>query len=186
MGAKECDRRHEILLVLRAQMGDRAAFHELVDHYQQRLLYFVRRIVPANSDCQDVLQDIWLHAFRSLGRLRAAPAFRVWLYRIAHDRAATHVRRQVGEAQTYEDLGMIAEDSANSNDLELLEDVEAVHAALERLTRSHREVLALRFLEDMSVNEIAEVLQCHEGTVKSRLHYAKLAIRRLLEGDRHE
>ena len=135
-------------------------------------MYYVRRLVRTSHECQDVLQDTWLQVFRSLGRLQSPQAFRVWLYRIAYRRAVTHARRRADEMPPADCAA--ESDSVDSwNELVLLEDAELVHNALERLTSAHREVLTLRFLEDMDVKEIAEVVGCREGTAKSRLHYAK-------------
>jgi RNA polymerase sigma-70 factor, ECF subfamily len=184
MNADEAQQLGESLIVLQAQAGDRPSFHKLVDLYQQRLMYFVRRLVRTPQECEDVLQEAWLKAFRSLGQLQSPQAFRVWLYRIAYYCAMTQVRhRDVVEKST----GCAVESDAIDcwDELLLLENVEFVHAALERLSLAHREVLTLRFLEDMDVKEIAEVVGCSEGTAKSRLHYAKRALRSMLEEDGH-
>ncbi|MES1213556.1 MAG: sigma-70 family RNA polymerase sigma factor [Singulisphaera sp.] len=184
MGSSAADRLAERIVVLRAQSGDRAAFHELVTMYEARLMYYVRRLGCDLDACQDVLQETWLQVFRSLGTLRAAEAFRVWLYRIAHRRAIEQVRLRTVEVPATNALAAEQADD-NWNELALLENVEIVHQALERLSPAHREVLTLRFLEEMDVAEIAAVIGCSEGTAKSRLHYAKSALRALLETDAH-
>src|SRR5262245_1011408 len=84
----------ERLTVLCAQQGDREAFSRLVDWYDRRLLYFIRRILGDTDGALDVLQSVWLDVFRQLARLNVPDAFRVWLYRIAHDRAITELRRK--------------------------------------------------------------------------------------------
>src|SRR6476659_8260300 len=85
---------HERLIVLCAQQGNRDAFSRLVDLYDRRLLYFIRRIL-GESDCAlDVLQSVWLIVHRKLGKLKAPDAFRVWVYRIAHDQAISELRRK--------------------------------------------------------------------------------------------
>lgn len=173
----------ERLVVLRAQAGDRAAFHELVAAYQQRLTYYVHRLVQDAHQARDILQDVWLDVFRTLGKLQSPAAFRVWLYRIAHNHAVTYIRRQAVAADASEQLAVDGEEIERWNDLDALENAELVHFALNRLTVSHREVMTLRFLEGMDVKEIARVLECSEGTAKSRLHYAKSALRRLIEED---
>jgi RNA polymerase sigma-70 factor, ECF subfamily len=84
---------------------------------------------------------------------------------------------------------VVADDVAEQsdwNELELLDRAEVVHEALGKLSLPHREVLTLRFLEELELSEIAQVVGCRVGTVKSRLHYAKAAIRQLLEEARHE
>src|SRR5437588_12641577 len=79
--------------VLRARGGDADAFRRLVDAYDRRLLYFVLRFLPDTDRALDVLQDVWLTLFRRLPGLRAAEAFRVWLYQVAHDKVVDAVRR---------------------------------------------------------------------------------------------
>jgi RNA polymerase sigma-70 factor, ECF subfamily len=180
----EPQRLHERIVVLRAQTGDRAAFHELVMLYQERLTYYVHRVVQDWHQARDILQQVWLDVFRRLGKLRSPAAFRVWLYRIAHDRVVTFIRRQRVESNAREHLAMNAVETEHWNDLDLLENVELVHAALDRLSIVHREIMTLRFLEEMDVKEIARVMRCSEGTAKSRLHYAKHEMRRIIEEER--
>jgi len=176
----------ELLTVMHAQAGDRDAFQKLVELYQDRLMYYVRRMVRDAHRARDVLQDVWLDVFRTMGRLRAPQAFRVWLYRVAHDRAAGLVRREAVETRHNQQALLAAQNSDSWNELELLENAELVHFALEKLTVVHREIMMLRFLEEMNISEIAEVLQCSEGTAKSRLHYAKCALRRIISECGHE
>lgn len=171
---------HERVLVLRAQVGDRAAFHELVALYQERLTYYVHRLVPDWHRSSDILQQVWLDVFRTLGKLQSPGAFRVWLYRIAHDRAVTAIRRQRVDSDARELLAFDTIESEHWNDLDLLENADLVHFALNKLSAVHREIMTLRFLEEMDVKDIARVLQCSEGTAKSRLHYAKIAMRRVI------
>jgi RNA polymerase sigma-70 factor, ECF subfamily len=171
---------HERVLVLRAQVGDRAAFHELVTLYQERLTYYVHRLVQDWHQSSDILQQVWLDVFRTLGKLQSPGAFRVWLYRIAHDRAVTAIRRQRVDSDTRELLACDTIETEHWNELDLLENADLVHFALNRLSAVHREIMTLRFLEEMDVKDIARVLQCSEGTAKSRLHYAKIAMRRVI------
>ena len=177
-------RLHERVLVLRAKVGDRAAFHELVTLYHERLTYYVHRLVQDSHQSRDILQQVWLDAFRTLAKLQSPGAFRVWLYRIAHDHAVTHIRRQTVDSNAREQLAVDAIETEHSNDLDLLENAELVHFALNKLSVVHREIMTLRFLEEMDVKEIARVMECSEGTAKSRLHYAKNAIRRIIEEER--
>jgi RNA polymerase sigma-70 factor (ECF subfamily) len=171
----------ERLTVLRAQQGDREAFRNLVDLYDRRLLYFVRRILGETDEALDVLQVVWLVVHRSLWKLQSAAAFRVWLYRIAHDQAVTELRKKTKRPIQFEDIAPSQTLDPTFQDGATFENAELVHAALLGLSVDHRRVLTLRFLEDMSIEEIAEVVGCSPGTVKSRLHYAKLALRRRIE-----
>jgi RNA polymerase sigma-70 factor (ECF subfamily) len=174
----------ERVLVLRAQVGDRAAFHELVTLYQERLIYYVHRLVHDSHQSLDILQQVWLDVFRTLGKLQSPGAFRVWLYRIAHDRVVTYIRRQIADSDAHEQIAVDAIETEHWNDLDLLENAELVHFALNKLSVIHREIMTLRFLEEMHVKEIARVTECSEGTAKSRLHYAKNAMRRIIAEER--
>lgn len=167
--------------VLRAQRGDRAAFSQLVNAYDRRLLYFVRRIVGEYETAFDVLQTVWLTVHRKLRGLKSAHAFRVWLYRITHDAAVTELRKQTRRALVIEELALEADQADEGDAGSEFDNAELVHVGLQRLSVDHRRILTLRFLEDMNVQEIAEVLRCNEGTVKSRLYHARCALRRALE-----
>lgn len=167
--------------VLLAQTGDRGAFSQLVDAYDRRLLYFVRRILGEEDAAFDVLQTVWLTVHRKLRGLQSANAFRVWLYRIAHDQAVSELRRRSRRPLPIEEVE-IGDDSQDENSSEsIFDNAELVHVGLQRLSVDQRRILTLRFLEDMQVKEIAEVLGCHDGTVKSRLHHARRALRRQIE-----
>jgi RNA polymerase sigma-70 factor (ECF subfamily) len=174
----------EALLVLLTQSGDRDAFRSLVDRYDRRLLYFVRRIVNDEEDAYDVVQAVWLFVHRKLRSLRASQAFRVWIYRIAHDQAVAALRKRTRQPVVVDDTALetIVDDSEPDPNV----DIERVHAALGALSVDHRRVLTLRFLEDMSIEDIAAVLRCNPGTIKSRLHYAKAALRQRIEELSHD
>lgn len=175
------DRLAERVLVLRCQTGDGAAFEQLVVGFSPRLRYFLRRIMGEAEGTEDVLQDVWLQVFRGLPGLADVGAFRTWLYRIARDRAYREFRRRSPPLQLPEDAETVLESDCRSDFP--ADSVEQVHVALELLVREHREVLVLRFLEDMSYEEIARVTGCPLGTVRSRIHYAKFALHSALKRD---
>lgn len=177
----DLQRIRERLTVLCAQQGHREAFSRLVDLYDRRLLYFIRRVLGETDAALDVLQSVWLNVHRKLSKLQSPDAFRVWLYRIAHDQAVTELRKRSQWPVPVEDVvSMQAVDEA-SLDVAAFDNAELVHVALGDLSVAHRQVLTLRFLEDMSIEEIAEVVGHACGTVKSRLYYAKQALRRRIE-----
>lgn len=187
MSSSDIETIRETLLLLRVQTREEGAFQELVTHYERRLLYYIHRILGNGADRSDVLQEIWLRVFLKIHTVRVPSAFRVWLYKIAHDVAVSHlrkVRRWEAVSLRNEDAVEVPE-SSDWNELELLDHAEQAHVALAQLSLAHREVLTLRFLEELELSEIAEVVGCSIGTVKSRLHYAKLEIRKLLEADGH-
>ena len=173
----------EIVLVRHAQSGNHDAFALLVERYDRRIFYFVRRLLgDSQSDSAfDVLQSTWMQVHRRLSGLRAPGAFRVWLFRIAHDQAISELRRKglrpVALDQEADSLPNARPDTSRED----LENAELVHRALGEISLEHRQVLTLRFLEEMSVEEIADVTGIPAGTVKSRLHYARLALRSCIE-----
>jgi RNA polymerase sigma-70 factor (ECF subfamily) len=173
------DRLYERVLVLRCQAGDEAAFAELMERYQPRLRYYLRKMLRDVQGAEDALQDVWLAVFRAVSRLADVGAFRAWLYRIARDRALRQFRHHRPPCERLEEVDPI--DGRADEGQFTAEDVERVHAALDTLAAEHREVLVLRYIEAMTYEEIAGVVGCQVGTVRSRLHYAKRALRGVLE-----
>jgi RNA polymerase sigma-70 factor (ECF subfamily) len=170
---------YERLLVVRAQAGDEAAFAELVERFSPRLRYFLRKLLASADGAEDALQDVWLDVFRHLPRLAEPQALVAWLYRIARDRAFGRLRK-AGRFEQLLDEGAVV-DSAVDDGAFSPDDAAQIHAALDQIAPEHREVLVLRFLEDMSYEQIARVVGCQLGTVRSRLHYAKQSLKRVLE-----
>jgi RNA polymerase sigma-70 factor (ECF subfamily) len=164
------------LLAVRCRRGDRAALEELVRAYEGRLFYFVRRLVREETDAWDVLQKTWVRVLTGIGALDDPGRLVPWLYRIARNTALTHVRFNEPAAELPADVP-----DPGAADPADFEDADAVHHGLLKLSLQHREVLTLFFLEDMSVDEIADVLNLPHGTVKSRLYYAKHALRKVID-----
>jgi RNA polymerase sigma-70 factor, ECF subfamily len=177
---------HERMLVIRSQTGDKHALAELVDCYQPRLSYFVWKMLENPEKVDDVLQDTWLAVFRGLPKLKDATAFPAWVYRIARDYVFRELRRIKGvSTMPLHEVEPIA-DTKNETEFDR-HDVALVHECLNELSRDHREVLLLRFMQALSYEEMAAVAGCEVGTVRSRLHYAKVALKRAIEGRRdHE
>ena len=168
------------LLVLRCRRRDEGALEELIRHWEKRLLYYIRRLVSDEEDAWDVLQETWVKAVRQIGSLREPRSLPMWLYRIARNTAMTRLRGRYADHAVFDD----SQDAADVNgdtDSFTFEDAEQVHYGLSRISLPHREVLTLFFLEDLSIDEIAEVLEVAPGTVKSRLHFAKKALRAVIE-----
>ena len=172
------------LLILRAMKGEHEAFESLFRMYHPRLLYYVRRLVKSTDRADDVMQEAWMQIYKSLPRLRAPEAFLVWCYRICRNVAAQDLRHLKQEALPVDYPSDIALNQDN-NFLKLA-NAELVHKALERLSPLHQEVLILRYLEDMSYEQIAEVTVYSINTVKSRLHYAKAAMLEAVGGLKNE
>jgi len=172
----------EQVLILRCQTGDEIAFEGVFQRYQPPLRYYVRRMIGGPSQCEDILQDIWLTVLKNLPKLRQPGSFRVWLYKIARTKVYQHIRRSRQLLPLTDELTGSLEDLGEDDFT--AEDAAMVHEYLAQLVPGHREVLVLRFLEDMSYQQIAKVLDCSIGTVKSRIHYAKRSLRRKLNKEK--
>jgi len=166
------------VLVLKCQTGDRLAWDNLYRQYNPSLGYYLRRLMGNDVLAEDVQQEVWLTVVRNIGRLKSPEAFTVWLYRIARTRALDRIQQPKHSELVEEATEPV---DASDDDAFSPEDAARVHAGLAMLPAAHREVLLLRFMEDLSYEQIAEVIGSSVGTVRSRIHYAKSALRRQLE-----
>ena len=169
----------EKLLVLRSRSGDEAAFEQLVERYQPRLRYYVRRLLGAPDEEDDLLQDTWLNVWKNLSDLRDPGAFAPWVYCIARNKVYRHIRKNKGFIPLVEGAENVAA-REEAHDFSP-EEAGQIHECLDKLRPEHREVLLLRFLQEMSYEDIATVIDRSIGTVRSRIHYAKRALRRAIE-----
>lgn len=173
-------------IALRCQSGEPGAFAELVRTFERPLLYYATKLLRDENAALDVLQDVWVKAFRGIRRLEHAGALRAWLYRLTHGLAVDRLRRErsierVEQARADQSREVSEDDPAEAIDA----DASTVHRLLDRLPVYHREVLVLHFLEDLPLADVAAVVGCPVGTVKSRLHHAKRALRELLMREGH-
>lgn len=174
---------YEQTLVLRSQIGDEAAFRELLELHGPHLLRYTRKMMEsAPAQVDDLVQEIWVAIYRGLPGLLDAGKFRPWSFRIARDRIYREYRKRKIAAQplTEEDSAELPESSEETVHAEEL------HQGLALIAPHQREVLMLRFFEEMSYEEIARVTGSALGTVRSRIHYAKLALKDALKGNCHE
>jgi RNA polymerase sigma factor (sigma-70 family) len=169
------------LLVLRCRQGQKGAFEELIKIWEKRLFYYIRRIVDDENDAWQILQESWVKVLRSIRKLREPRKLPAWLYGIARNTAISHLRYEYAKQSlldnnenNYRDIG--------TDPLLKFDDVEQVHYGLGRLSLPHREVLTLFFLQDLSLEDIALVLDIPVGTVKSRLYHAKRSLKNVLQG----
>jgi RNA polymerase sigma-70 factor (ECF subfamily) len=173
-------------IVAQCRDGDREAFAKLVQKYQSRVLTLAARILDNRSEAEDVAQDIFVKVFQSLHEFRGASRFSTWLYRITVNHCLNYIRRRTRQQQTLitaepEDW---RQESLTSNPHKTLEQKERwalVQAKLQMLSPEYRTILLLRDFEGLSYEEIADVLQLEGGTVKSRLHRARMELKALLE-----
>ncbi len=127
----------------------------------------------------DLLQETWIDVYRKINRLQRLEAFKTWLYRIARDKAYRELRRLPWQPAPLD--GNLWDTVAAAEVAFTADEAEAVRAALDQLPVEQRDVLVLRFMDEMTYEEIADVTGCPVGTVRSRIHYAKLALRAKLE-----
>ena len=174
-------------IVQRVQQGDKAAFNLLVRKYQHRLANLISRYVSNHGDVADVAQEAFIKAYRALPGFRGDSAFYTWLYRIGINTAKNYIsagsRRIVVNGDTLDDEGEWQDSFAHGSDLATPEAelsnkqiVATVHAATEALPEELRTAITLRELEGLSYEEIARVMDCPIGTVRSRIFRAREAI----------
>jgi RNA polymerase sigma-70 factor, ECF subfamily len=169
------------LLVVRWQRGDRDAFGGIVQLWERSLFFYLRRLTESEADAWELLQETWLKLIRSLNSLRDPYSLPAFLYATARNTAISRQRTQQCETENYPDQ---IPDDRSLNDLSAFEDADQVRHGLDRLPLAQREALTLFFLHDLSLEEIAALLDIPLGTVKSRIHYAKASLCRILsEGE---
>lgn len=173
-------------LVERVQEGDKRAFDLLVVKYQQRIMNVISRFVNDFAEVQDLAQETFIKAYRALPNFRGDSAFYTWLYRIGINTAKNHLvakgRRppsgdvDATEAEYYEGESSL-KDQASPERVALTDEIAGVvFNAIEQLPEDLRTAITLRELEGMSYEEIAEVMDCPIGTVRSRIFRAREAI----------
>lgn len=174
-------------LVKRAQKGDLAAFEDLVRMYQRRVYGLSLQMLGHHDDAQDLAQEVFIRAYRSLGNFRNEADFGTWLHRIAVNLCLNH-KRSMGRASVVSlDEPLTTEDGSIRREiqdgrpdplesLEKLEFRESIERALNDLSYDHRAVLVLREIYGYGYEEIASMLNCSLGTVKSRLNRARQAM----------
>lgn len=182
----------DLVLVQRVQAGDTAAFDALTRKYRERLYSVLYNITSNREDAADLTQEALIKAFTSISRFKGKSSFFTWLYRIAVNTALTHVKRnrmrhffsfdsineEVAPAEILESLAQRGDGDRSAILKELQE---KLNEALQKLSPKHRTVVVLFEVEGLSHQEIAEILDTTEGTVRSRLHYAKQQLQSFLQ-----
>jgi RNA polymerase sigma-70 factor (ECF subfamily) len=178
------------LLVKRAQKNDLSAFEELVVLYQNKVYTLCVRLAGNHADAQDIAQEAFINAYRALGSFRNEADFGTWLHRITVNAWLNFKRKESGrqpvslDETRFDESGSAMQREVAAQDGDPLQELEEkefrglVRTALNGLTEEHRAVLVLREIEGYSYEEVAQMLGCSLGTVKSRLNRAREVMRR--------
>ncbi len=175
----------DLEVVRRVQTGDVAAFDTLIRKYRERVFGVVYNLTSNREDAADLTQDAFIKAFQSIQRFSGQSSFFTWLYRIAVNSTISHLRKNRLRAffslETIDTDAPVARDiidaltdkTGGDRDTYVRELQEKLNDAMQKLSIKHRTVVTLFEIDGLSHQEIAEVMDCSVGTVRSRLHYAK-------------
>ena len=182
----------DLAYVRRVQSGDVEAFDHLVLKYRERLFSIIYNLTSNREDAADLTQESFIKAFRSLKRFRGRSSFFTWLYRIAINTTLTNLRKN--RMRHFFSFEKIREEVSSAEIIEALvtrtnsdrsvmlgELQEKLNEALHKLSPKHRAVVVLFEIEELSHQQISEVMNCSIGTVRSRLHYAKQQLQAYLQ-----
>ena len=179
-------------LITRVQKGEIAAFTLIVNKYRERLFSIIYNLTSNREDAADLTQEAFIKAFSSIPRFRNKSNFYTWLYRIAINTTLSHLKKnrykqffsleKMDDEFTKSELVEILTAKTNSDKSTLLNELqEKLNEAMQKLSLKHRTVVILHEIEGMSHQEIAQITNSTEGTVRSRLHYAKKELQSYLQ-----
>ena len=174
----------DFTIVRKVQAGDVAAFDQLIHKYRERVFGIIYNMTSNREDTSDLTQDTFIKAFQSINRFQGQSSFFTWVYKIAVNTTLSHLRKN--RMRTFFSLEKVQEDQTNTEIIARLTDntgadrdtylhelQEKLNEAMQKLSIKHRTVITLFEIDGLSHAEIAQVMDCSEGTVRSRLHYAK-------------
>ena len=181
----------EMVLVDRARHGDLKAYDELVRRYQERIYATVYHMTSNHEDANDLAQESFVKAFQALKSFKGGSSFYTWLYRIAVNKTINFLKQRKNRqhmslndldfnAEHNPDLVALISDKTPRRDAGLSELQEKLNAALLKLSESHRLAVVLHDVQGLSHEEIAKIMHCNIGTVRSRLFYARQQLQALL------
>lgn len=182
----------DLRLVRQIQAGEVAAFDALVQKYRERIFGVVYNLTSHREDAADLTQETFIKAFQGIGRFQGSSSFFSWLYRIAINATLSHLRRHklrrffsleklVDEDHNAEVIQSLATGSDSDKESLVKELQEKLNEAFQKLSFKHRTVVTLFEIDQLSHQEIAEIMECSVGTVRSRLHYAKQQLQAYLQ-----
>jgi RNA polymerase sigma-70 factor (ECF subfamily) len=174
----------ELVLVKRARQGDLGAYDELVRRYQERIYATVYHMTANHEDANDLSQEAFIKGFQALKSFKGGSSFYTWVYRIAVNKTINFLKQRKNRAQmSLDDLDFNAEhdpdlvaltsEKTPRREINLTELQEKLNTAMQKLSEPHRLVVTLHDVQGLSHEEIAEIMDCNIGTVRSRLFYAR-------------
>lgn len=186
---------NEKQLIERSRSGDVEAFEALVEGYQKRVFNIAYKMIGNYEDASDLAQEVFIRVFKSIGNFKEQSTFSTWIYRITTNVCLDELRRRKNKKVVSLDEDIHLDDSEIKRQVEsdapMPEEIaerkelrELVNNAISQLSVEHRTVIVLRDLQGFSYEDIAGMLKCPEGTVKSRINRARLALREILEKNR--
>lgn len=182
-------REREAQLLKRIRSGDKSAYVDLVTPYKERLLRKAKSMLQDDDDAEDVVQDALISGYRSIHKFRADSGIYTWLYRIVINRAKdilTRRRKNVEKSLAEQEFQFVDERENYEKKLELSEESKYLINKIQKLDDVYRQVIELRYFEELSYSEIASILGCNEGTVKSRLFKAKELLKQMILSDQKD
>ncbi len=179
-------------LVLRSRGGDLEAFDQLVQRYQGRIYALTYNMTSSRADAEDLVQEVFVKAYRSLGRFKGKSSFYTWIYRIAVNHTINFLRKRGrrtmlslddldGAVERDPDYVALSSGSGPFRMASLAELHEKLNAALQELSEKHRAVVVLHDIQGIPHDHIARMMKCSSGTIRSRLFYARKQLQSALE-----
>lgn len=187
----DADASSDVALVRAARDGDMRAYDQLVQRYQERLYATIYHMTSNHEDANDLAQETFIKAFSALRTFKGDSSFYTWVYRIAVNKTINFLKqRKSRQSMSLDDLDFNVEndpdlvalvsDKTPRRDIALIELQEKLNAAMQKLSDVHRLVVTLHDVQDLSHEEIADIMECNVGTVRSRLFYARQQLQALL------
>jgi RNA polymerase sigma factor RpoE len=174
----------EVELIRRARKGDLTAYDDLVRRYQERIYATIYHMTSNHEDANDLAQEAFIKAFQALRSFKGGSSFYTWVYRIAVNKTINFLKQRKNKAQMslddldfnaehHPDLVALISDKTPRREVNLAELQEKFNAAMQKLSEPHRLVVTLHDVQGLSHEEIAKIMDCNIGTVRSRLFYAR-------------
>ena len=185
------DAAQETALVHRARQGELAAYDDLVRCYQERIYATIYHMTSNHEDANDLAQDTFIKAFQALKSFKGGSSFYTWIYRIAVNKTINFLKQRKNRthislndldfnAEHDPDLLSLVSDKTPRREAQLAELQQKLNEAMQKLSEPHRLVVTLHDVQGLAHEEIAKIMDCNTGTVRSRLFYARQQLQAIL------